>query len=222
MLKLRSVRQTCLTVVASVLVLSVSGLLVAAQRQQPRTLYGRQGPLVDRLRPDDREVEVVNDVRPLTVRFPPGTSPVIPKMGKSSALVIRALEMQSRLTETRDWIVSDWRMEVRDVLRVAPGHMFRRGDILSVPQEGGKVFIGQIGVSARLGWARELVVNQDYLVFPDWTTQAGISIYPTRAYRILPTGVLQARLLKGDDLDGKQFKAVADEIRTWARIHGGW
>jgi len=199
---------------ALVLIIPLLAAELLAQ-QTERTIKGGRGtgPLADKILQSEKSVTVVDSSdAPFTVHMLPGKSPVPVYVGASSVLVIRSLALASRLTETKDWVVSDWRIQIEDIVRLGLNQSFKKNEVIAVPQDGGEIQIGATRVLVRKPWASPLRSDARYLVIVNVSTE-GISIHPTQAYRITEDGRLEGRV-SGVGLDGMLIEQVIREARA--------
>jgi len=172
------------------------------------------GPISDKILQGEKAL-IIEDgsYPPYMPTFPAGTSPIPKTVGRGSVLIVRQLSINGRLTAAKDWIVSDWRLQIDEIVRLGDQHPFKKNSVFSVTQDGGTLKIGDTQVIAKQSWAKDLYNANRYLVIVYWYPEVGPQLHPAHVYRIGDDGALEGRV-PGRGLDGLILKNVVEEVRA--------
>jgi hypothetical protein len=141
----------------------------SSQTAQPgrRVVAARSGsPITEQLLPDDKEVEIVRIQHFLVEGFDdPDEELEFLTRHAEAAVTVEAVAVSARLTPERDWIQSELRATIIDVLKNASRFNLQPRTTLLLQFEGGELEIGGKRVKAVSSPARHPTVGRQYLYF---------------------------------------------------------
>ena len=159
------IRRAQLLVVIAVLL--ACGAASAQHREERRIERAFGKSIASLIRPNELSLIVMQSEFPPDRVSPPDTMSLAEGMVSicDAIVIARVTSLNSHVTRASDWVVTDVRSVITDVLKVPPGIQLKAGDPLTMLEDGGDLRIGSTLVKARVPNVTPMRQAGTYLLF---------------------------------------------------------